>query len=92
MKVLVLHSKHYDFVNDDGEKITGCSVFYMIEEAVDILKLTISEFNKNTYLLDELKDSPAIYEAEFSTSVSKGRMISTISDLVFDRYVDLFAS
>lgn len=91
MKVLILNAKHYDFMNDDGEKIKGCSVYYLVEEAADILKLTISEFNKNLHLLDELTDFPAIYQAEFSTSVSRGRMISTITDLVFDHSVDLFA-
>lgn len=91
IKAIVLSREDYEF-NDDktGEIISGSNIFYLIEDGLAPLKLSINDFNKNQNLLNEIVEVPAVYDLELKMSVSKGNMIQRVAGAKFIKPLELF--
>lgn len=92
MKVILLAKNDYSFKNNEtGELIEGSKLFYIFDNGVEPIILSLNSHQKNLHLLDSIKSIPGVYDLEMKNDVRKGQIVQTISNMKYIKSIDLLS-
>ncbi len=92
MKTIVISKNEYSFADTKtGELIEGAKIYYLLDNGLEPVILSVSQRAENMNLLDEIKEVPAVYEFTLKSDVKKGQIIQTVTKANFIKPIDIMA-
>lgn len=92
MKTIVVSKNEYSFADTKtGELIEGAKIYYLLDNGLEPVTLSVSLRADNMNLLEEIKEVPAVYEFTLKSDVKKGQIVQSVTKAKFIKPVDLMA-
>lgn len=92
MKTIVISKNEYSFADTKtGELIEGAKIYYLLDNGLEPVVLSVNGRSGNMNLLEEIKEVPGVYDLTLKSDVRKGQIVQSVVKANFVKPIDIMA-